>query len=343
MSPRSWSPPLVPAERFGFLAGIGLAAATYLVAQSSAVRSLGIAPSAGAVVLGIAMGNVVRIPGSWRRGVGFAAQTLLRAGVVLLGLRIVASDLVAIGPRGVVLIVVVVAVAFTATVRLGDALQLSRPLGLVVATGYAICGVSAIAAVRSSAEANDEEVAYAVALVTIFGTTAIVALPLLNEMLLLSEHEFGMWAGGSVHDVAQVVATAAAGGGLESAVPVKLARVALLVPLVALLSWHRQRGATTRGLGAGATPHQRRSLPALPTFTVLFVVAVGVRSVGVLPTALVESGVSASTALLGTAMGAVGLGVDLTRIKRIGLRPLVLGTVVWLLVTGSALLVVGVG
>ena len=210
-----------------------------------------------ALVLGLVAGNTVGAPVSARPGLALASGTLLRVGVVLLGFELVLQDMLTLGSRGLLVVVVVVVATFFGTCWAGKRLGVPDGLALLVATGFSICGVSAIAAARGVSDADEEEVTYAIALVTLCGSLAIVLLPTLNRLLGLSEHDYGAWVGASVHDIAQVVATSSAVGGVAvaTAIVVKLTRVLLLGPLVAWISW--RNGTQRRGLAAAPRPAVR--------------------------------------------------------------------------------------
>ena len=198
-----------------------------------------------ALVLGLLVANTVGVPVSARAGLALASGTLLRVGIVLLGFELVLQDMLTLGGRGLLVVVVVVVATFFGTLWAGKRLGVSDGLSLLVASGFSICGVSAIAAARGVSDADEEEVTYAIALVTLCGSLAIVLLPALNRVLGMSEHDYGAWVGASVHDIAQVVATSSAVGGVAvaTAVVVKLTRVLLLGPLVAWISWREGRSA----------------------------------------------------------------------------------------------------
>ncbi|MFM8687939.1 MAG: YeiH family protein, partial [Acidimicrobiaceae bacterium] len=170
-----------------------------------------ISPLVIAVVFGALISNIGLLPEKCRVGLGFAARNLLRLGIVLLGLQLSFSQVRELGAPGLALVVVVVAVTFVGTQWLGKRMGLSSGLSLLVATGFSICGASAIAAMRPVSDADDDDMAYAIALVTICGTLAIFLLPAIGEVIGFSGAEFGSWVGASVHDVAQTVATAASG------------------------------------------------------------------------------------------------------------------------------------
>ncbi|MEV7187511.1 putative sulfate exporter family transporter [Kitasatospora sp. NPDC093102] len=216
------------------LAALGVAAALGVHALVPAVPEL-----TAAVVLGMAAAHlpglrpVVR--GIARPGLSTAGKRLMRLGIVLLGLKLSLDDVLGLGWATVAMVLAVVAATFAGTLWLGRRLGLPGDQPLLVATGYSICGASAIGAVSQAAGSEEEDVAASVALVTLCGTLAIAVLPLLQHPLGLGELEFGRWVGASVHDVGQVVATAQTGGSgaLREAVLVKLMRVVLLAPLVA--------------------------------------------------------------------------------------------------------------
>ena len=218
-----------------------------------------------------------------------------------------------------------VVITFFGTQWLGRGMGLSRDLSLLVATGYSICGASAIAAIEGATDAEEEEVAAAIGLVTLFGSLAIVVLPLLRGPLGLSNDGFGAWAGASVHDVAQVVATAAAVGPevIAVAIVVKLTRVVLLAPIVAGVNIHRRKD---RSAGDGKRP------PLLPAFVALFLGAVALRTTGWLPDAVIGRAKELEGLLLTAALVGLGAGVRIERMRRLGSQPLALGAVAWVVV-----------
>jgi uncharacterized integral membrane protein (TIGR00698 family) len=275
-----------------------------------------------ALVLGLVVGNTVGAPVSTRPGLALASGTLLRVGVVLLGFELVLQDMLTLGSRGLLVVVVVVVATFFGTCWAGKRLGVPDGLALLVATGFSICGVSAIAAARGVSDADEEEVTYAIALVTLCGSLAIVLLPALNRLLGMSEHDYGAWVGASVHDIAQVVATSSAVGGVAvaTAIVVKLTRVLLLGPLVAWISWRN-------GRTAEVSP-----LRLVPPFVLAFVAAAALRSADLVPSGLLPVLADAKTLLLAAALFAVGARVELRRLLAVGGRPLVLGLSSWVIV-----------
>jgi uncharacterized integral membrane protein (TIGR00698 family) len=307
--------------------GLALAGAATAAALGihSAVRAIPALPLC--VALGLVCGNLGLVPRAADDGLRFAGGPLLKAGVVLLGFDLVFPDVLALGARALAVVVAVVALTYVGTIWIGRRLGVSDNLALLVAVGFSICGVSAIAAANGVIEADEDEVTFAVALVTLCGTLAVFTLPTLRQPLGLDQEAFGAWVGASVHDVAQVVATSAAAGrvALATAIVVKLTRVTLLAPLVALLGLRR-------AAGAGRT----RQGPLVPPFVLLFIGAIGLASLGIVSLRMTRHIDDVRTVLLGMALFSLGTRAVLNRLIRIGARPLVLGLVSWVLIATVA-------
>lgn len=282
-----------------------------------------------AVAAGIVAGQVpwmrLRLDGPLRPGLAFSARTLLRAGIVLLGLKLGLGDIAALGWVTVLTTVAVVVLTFAGTWWLGRALGLPGREPLLVASGFAICGASAIGAVGAAVRARHEEQAVPVALVTLCGTLAIAVLPALWHPLGLTAPEFGHWVGAGVHDVGQVVATAQVAGAsaLAVAVVVKLTRVLLLAPMVAIAAGVERRRATD---AAGPRP------AIVPLFIVGFLAAVLLRTFVPLPEALLTGADLVQTTLLAMALFALGASIRVGALLRTGWRALVVGLSSWTLV-----------
>jgi uncharacterized integral membrane protein (TIGR00698 family) len=306
--------------------GLAIAAAGVAVAFALHNAVSDVSELVAAVAIGVVLANVGAVPNAARPGLRFAARRILRAGIVLLGFRLAIGDVAKLGTSGIVIVVAVVTVTFLGTQFAGRRLGLSSALSLLVATGFSICGASAIAAMEGVADADEEEVAYAIALVTICGSLSILLLPALQSPLGLATAPFGSWVGASVHDVGQVVATASHAGpvAVEAAVVVKLTRVVLLAPLVAGVSIQRRRGAAAPGL------------PLVPLFVVGFLAAVAVRSTGVLSHGMLSTLNTATTIALASALVGLGADVRLASLRRVGIRPLALGLVSWVIVAAIA-------
>lgn len=286
-----------------------------------------------AVAAGIVAGQVPwmrpRLDGPLHPGLAFSARTLLRAGIVLLGLKLGLGDIAALGWVTVLTTVGVVVLTFGGTWWLGRALGLPGREPLLVASGFAICGASAIGAMGAAVRARHEEQAVPVALVTLCGTLAIAVLPALWHPLGLTAPEFGHWVGAGVHDVGQVVATAQVAGAsaLAVAVVVKLTRVLLLAPMVAIAAGVERRRATD---AAGPRP------AVVPLFVVGFLAAVLLRTFVPLPESLLAGADLVQTTLLAMALFALGASIRVGALLHTGWRALVVGLSSWTLVAALA-------
>ncbi|SCK54439.1 conserved hypothetical integral membrane protein [Streptomyces sp. WMMB 714] len=326
----------------------GLALAALGVAAAVAVHMLlpPVPMLTAAVVLGILAAHVplVRplVRGAARPGLSLAGKRLMRLGVVLLGLKLSVGDVLGLGWATVAMVVVVVATTFFGTQWLGRRLGLPGDQPLLIATGYSICGASAICAVSEVRRSEERDVAASVALVTLCGTLAIALLPLLHHPLGLDDGQFGRWVGAGVHDVGQVVAAAQTAGphALGQAVLVKLMRVALLAPLVAavVLSVRARRAAApaggSGGDGSGGDGGEVRRPPLVPLFVAGFVLAVALRTTGWLPAGALEAAHTAQELLLAAALFGLGSAVHLPTLARTGGRVAALGLFSWVVIAG---------
>jgi uncharacterized integral membrane protein (TIGR00698 family) len=352
-------PPPAPAAGRRLAPGLAtvalLAAAAFVGARLPGGALLG--PLVLALLLGVAARAAWRRPTPWAQpGVAFAARTLLRLGIVLLGVRLDARALLDLGPWVLVGSALGALVAFGAIEVAGRAWRVPLELRRLVGIGTAICGASAIAAalplVRpTSADPRDDAAAaqaatVAIGAISLLGTVGVLAFVAADAWLALPTALLAALAGATLQEVGQAVAAGTAVGGPDSelALLVKLSRVVWLAPaLLALGALGRAaaRGsaasdATGRAVGsarggAGARP------PLVPGFVVGFLTLGLLTSSGVLPAPLVAASAVAGTLCTAAAMAAIGLGVDGRALGRQGRQALALGAV------GFAALAVAMG
>jgi uncharacterized integral membrane protein (TIGR00698 family) len=282
-----------------------------------------------AILLGMALHNTFGTPAGARAGVVFSLKRLLRLAIVLLGLQLTAQQVTAVGATGMGIIVVTLLGTFLVTKALGRLFGVERGLAELIAAGTSICGASAVIATNTVTRAADEDVAYAVACVTVFGSLSMFLYPALPGLLHLDAHHFGLWSGASIHEVAQVVAAAFQDGrdAGEFGTIAKLSRVMLLAPLVLCLGVI----ATRRGRD------QVQAQAPLPWFVFGFIALIGVNSLGVVPPEAKQVLVPATTFLLTIALAAMGLETDFRKLRARGLRPLALGAASWVFISGFSL------
>lgn len=327
-----------------------------------------------AVVLGLLAANLpgtgTWVGGGARGGLDFAGKHLMRAGIVVLGLKVSVMDVLGLGWQALLLITGVVLVSFAGTYGISRMFRLTRDASLLIATGFSICGASAIGAMAAVRRIRHVDTVLPVALVTLCGTLAIGVLPLLLHPLQLTPEVFGAWTGASVHDVGQVVATAqtAGAGALAIAVVVKLTRVILLAPVVAAAGVHQRtvisrdarngaalNGTVENGSGLNRTAGnlagdpdtdgaELRLPPVVPLFVIGFVAMVGLRSTGWLSPGWLEAAAGVQDVLLGTALFGLGSAVRVQVLLHTGARALLAALAAWLLIAllglGAAVLIV---
>ncbi|GAB2780693.1 YeiH family protein [Streptomyces daliensis] len=335
--------PAAPRHGHGPLPGLALAAAGVAVAAAVHLLVPAVPMLTAAVVLGIGAAHLpgarALVRGPARPGLSLAGKRLMRVGIVLLGLKLSVGDVLGIGWSTVAMVAVVVAATFAGTLWLGRRLGLPGDQPLLIATGYSICGASAIGAVSEVRESDERDVATSVALVTLCGTLAIAVLPLLHQPLGLDAGQFGRWVGAGVHDVGQVVATAQTAGphALGQAVLVKLMRVALLAPLVAAVALsvrNRHRHTHRDAQAHAATAPGTKRPPLVPLFVLGFLAMVALRTTGLLPGAALDAAQFAQELLLAAALFGLGSAVHLPSLARTGGRVAALGLCSWVVIAG---------
>ena len=177
-----------------------IAAAAFELRNLSGVTVL--SPLIIAIVLGMALHNTVGTPGTFKPGVVFSMRRILRFAIVLLGLQLSLGQVAAVGIAGLAIIAVTLASTFVFTLWLGRRLGIDRKLAELIGAGTSICGASAIVATNTVTRAFDEDVTYAVASVTVFGSVSVLLYPTLAGLLQLMPDAFGRWIGSSIHEIA---------------------------------------------------------------------------------------------------------------------------------------------
>lgn len=301
-----------------------------------------------AIVVGIIIRNSVPLPDILQPGIRFSVRSILRLGIVLVGIKLSLLEMLRLGAWGIPIVVVTVGGGLILVTWINRALQLPPRLGTLIAAGTGICGVTAIVSVAPAIQAEDREVAYAIANVTLFGLLGMFLYPYLAPHLLSTSEQIGMFLGVAVHETAQVVGAALTyrevfgdDVAFQVATVTKLTRnllLAAVVPLLALTHMREQRQSEAAG-----EPGQSWSWSqAIPTFVLGFILMALVRTVGDATLArgaafglfgadawsaiLRAAGdVWGSKYLLGTAMAAVGLGTSLSVFRGVGIKPFLVG------------------
>ena len=333
-SPIATSPATPLAQRLrGLAPGLAfcfaVAGLAILVRRATGLAALN--PVVVALALGIAWRAAMGPTQALKAGVAYAVRPVLRAAIVLLGLQVTLGMLWALGPGALALAVVVVAATLPFTIWLGAVLGVDRRLAQLIGTGTAICGASAIVAANQVVRGRDEDVIYALAVITLCGTAALLIFPTLAGPLGLSAQEYGLWSGAAIHEVVQAVGAAAAGGpeASQTGTVMKLARVFLLAPAILALGWWVARG---RGGEAGQVK------APVPWFAFGFLGLVVLGSTGLVPAEAVELSRFLVPLMLAASVTALGFATDLRALRARGVAPLMLGVASTVFITLLALL-----
>ena len=316
----------------------GLALTAIIAGVAFALRLVpGVAtlsPMILSVLLGVVLHNSVGAPAAAREGVAFSLRFVLRFSIILLGLQITAGQAAELGVGGLATIATALLGTLAFTILMGRALGVPRGLALLIGVGASICGASAVLAAKIATAGDDEDAAYAVACVTVFGTLAMFAYPLAENLLHLSPRAYGLWAGSSIHEIAQAVAAAFQGGGDAGQLGTiaKLTRVAMMAPVVIAL------GEMTELLGLAGEGERHR--PPFPWFLIGFLALAALNSLVAIPHEIKAPIGVGATFLLSMAMAAMGLHTDLRHIRSRGFRPLALGLLASLFICGASLVMV---
>lgn len=345
----------------------GLALATAVAAVATAVGRL--LPVVGGPVTGIVLGVLLAVllkPGTrLRPGISFASRPVLQTSVVLLGGQLSLAQVVRVGLGSLPVMLGTLAVCLAAAYGIGRALGVVGDVRTLIGVGTGICGASAIAAVTPVIGAAEAEVTYAISTIFVFNIAAVLVFPPLGHLLGMSQHAFGLFAGTAVNDMSSVVAASSTYGSAAAsyAVVVKLTRTLMIIPVCLGLSALANRvpkavrpadaaataGAATPDAGTpragtpdAGNPRDRaarvRAHKLVPWFLVGFLLTAGLNTAGLVPERAHQWLVTLSVFLITVALCAIGLSTDPARLRRAGIRPLVLGGCLWVTVAGTALL-----
>jgi len=319
----------------GLAAVLLFAAVAHLLAKWEPVAALGTSPLIIGILLGAAFANAsgMMVPLSWQPGIVFSAKTLLRLAVVFYGFRVTLHDIASVGVAGVAAAAIMVVSTFVLGTALGVRLfRLPPPLALMVAAGSAVCGAAAVLATEPVVRGQPHESGIAVGTVVIFGTLGMLILPLAFGLgwLDMDAATYGVYAGASLHEVANVVAAGRAVGSeaAATALIVKMTRVLMLAPLLAVVGVVLARRSKAASGG--------RARPQVPWFVTGFALCVAANSTGLVPPAAVDAINQLDLFALTMAMCALGLEIRADKVRAVGPRPFVLACclALWLYVGG---------
>jgi len=337
-------------NRNGTLSGILFVAifavVATMVANLDMVSALGISPLVVGIVMGIFYANTLhnQIPDTWNGGITFSAKKILRFAIVFYGFRITFQQIAEVGMDGFMVSLIMLSSTFVLGTYLGHKVfKMDKDTSILTASGASVCGAAAVLATEPVLKAEEHKTAIAVSMVVLFGTISMFLYPVMYATIIepatgflhMSGQEFGIYVGGTIHEVAQVVAVPASipGASAEmanSAVIVKMTRVIMIAPMLIALGIYLSFEAKKNGSSG------EKVKLVIPWFAVYFIAVAGFNSLHIVPENIVSIINEIVTFLLTMAMTALGMGTRFSKFKGLGLAPLYTGTAmfVWLVVGG---------
>lgn len=322
------------------------AAATY-IAGLAPVKALGLSPLVIGIVMGIFYANTLhnKTPKEWQSGITFSGKKILRFAIVVYGFRLTFQEIVAVGLDGFLVSLAML----TSTMIIGSwvgtrIFKMEKDTSILTASGASVCGAAAVLATEPVLKAEEYKTAIAVSMVVLFGTISMFLYPVLYTTIIenasgflhMTAREFGIYVGGTIHEVAQVVAVPASVPGspkemADAAVIVKMTRVIMIAPMLIVLGLYLAWSAKKEG----GTRDEKMKL-VIPWFAVYFIVVAGFNSLHLVPQNIVDVINEIDTFLLTMAMTALGMGTIFAKFKGLGLAPVytALSMFVWLVVGG---------
>jgi len=332
--------------QIALVVGPGLLLAVAIASVASALARVLplIGASVIAILIGIAVRQVARLPDAVAPGVRFASKRVLQTSIVLLGTGLSLAQVWTTGRASLLVMLGTLVLGVGAMLALGRLLGIERTIARLISVGTGICGASAIGALAPAIEADGAAVAYAISTVFLFNVGGVLLFPPLGHLMHLSSHAFGLWAGTAINDTSSVVAAAYTYGPAAGAyaVVVKLTRTVMIVPVViifALVAARERRRAEDRDRDEGQRPARKRSLlSGLPLFIVWFLVASALNTLGLFRPLGAQTLPALGQFLIVVALAGVGLSADLRAMARAGLRPVLLGGLGWVLIASLSLI-----
>jgi uncharacterized integral membrane protein (TIGR00698 family) len=322
------------------------AAATY-IANLGPIKALGLSPLVIGIVMGIFYANTLhnQTPKAWQSGITFSGKKILRFAIVLYGFRITFQQIAEVGMDGFLVSLIML----TSTLILGSWLGtkifgMEKDTSILTASGAAVCGAAAVLATEPVLKAEEYKTAIAVSMVVLFGTISMFLYPVLYTTIIenatgflhMTAREFGIYVGGTIHEVAQVVAVPASVPGAptemaDAAVIVKMTRVIMIAPMLIVLGLYLAWSAKKEG---GEVSGKTKLV--IPWFAVYFIMVAGFNSFHLIPLNIVDIINEIDTFLLTMAMTALGMGTVFAKFKGLGLAPIytALSMFVWLVIGG---------
>lgn len=327
----------------GVLLSVAIAAVACLIEELLPIHVIGSAVIA--MFIGMILNYFLRNTKIFASGIKLTSKKILKLAIILLGLSLNIRTVLTVGRMSLTVMVFTLFTCFGIGYFVGRALGLNWKLSNLISAGTGICGGSAIAAISSTIEADDNDVAYALSATFLFDMAMIILFPIMGRALGMSDEAFGIWAGTAVNDTSSVVATgyAFSEGAGDFATMVKLTRTLSIIPTVivfALIQLRlKKKEAAANNIDGADLKANFKISKIFPWFIVGFLALSGVASIFTIPASVVSGTKSVSKFLMVSALAAIGLNTSFSKLKKSGLRPMIHGFIISALVVVVALLV----
>ena len=338
-------------KRSNVLHGILLIAlfscSAFYIAEFPFVKNLSFSPLIVGILLGMVYANSLRnhLPETWVPGILFCTKQVLRAGIVLYGVRLTFQSVVEIGLPAILIDAIIVTATIFIGLFVGRLLKMDRDLALLTSTGSAICGAAAVLGAEPVVKSEPHKTAVAVSTVVIFGTLSMFIYPALYRagILDLTPEQMGLYTGSTLHEVAHVVGAGNAMGKeiSDTAIIVKMIRVMMLAPVLVIMSFALARTAVkvvSDGVKGTAAATAKRGKITIPWFAFGFLAVIGFNSFDLLPHTVVDGINHIDTFMLTMAMTALGTETSIEKFKKAGAKPFILAAVLYIWLLGGGYL-----
>ncbi len=313
-----------------------------LISKIAIIQKLGFSPLVIGIVLGIIYANLThnKSPKILQGGVTFSGKKILRFAIVLYGFRLTLQDIISVGIEGFLVSLIMLSTTMIIGTFAGIKIfKLDKDTSILTASGASVCGAAAVLATEPVLKAKEEKVVIAVSMVVLFGTISMFLYPILYEWIIkdsngflhMTPNQFGIYVGGTIHEVAQVVAVPASIPNTpeimaHNAVIVKMTRVLLIAPMLIILGIVLLKSANSNN----------KTKLTIPWFALYFLIIVGFNSLNLLPSNILDYINSFDTFLLTMAMSALGMGTIFKNFKNSGAKAfnVALLMFIWLVVGG---------
>lgn len=312
--------------------------AAFYIGEAQIFKELSFSPMIIGIILGMLYANSLRnnLPDTWVPGIQFCSKKVLRIGIILYGFRLTFQDIVSVGVSGIIIDVIIVTTTILGGIYIGKLLKMDKDTALLTSVGSGICGAAAVLGAESTIRTQPYKTAVAVATVVIFGTISMFLYPIAYRTGIfdLTPQEMGIYSGATLHEVAHAVGAGNAMGTeiANVSIIVKMIRVMLLVPVLLILGFWV---AKNKSEGNGA----KKGKLNIPWFALGFLVVIGINSLDLLPTPVVDGINYIDTFMLTMAMAALGAETSIDKFKKAGAKPFILAFCLyaWLIAGGYLL------